>query len=132
MGTLHNKLSQNLGKNDSSVESFEIPSGNMYRLTKKQMDFVQLPTYNKHRPLNFQIPNPLLEMTNNVSLENKSLDNGLKHQPYKSTNFTFQVFKGIRNVILSAKDVSFIAEHPIAKTLFNWFQLGSFTEEHFY
>ena len=44
----------------------------------------------------------------------------------------FSIFKGMRNVILSSKDADFIINSPVGRLMYNFFQLGVVTEEHFY
>ena len=106
----HNTISQALGKDDSSVESMLIPfpSNKWHRLTKRQRTMAY----------NFI---PIKNSANNVYLSYN-----------RTKNITFQVFKGMRNVILSVKDAKFIINHPISKLVYDWFQKGSYTEEHFY
>ena len=43
-----------------------------------------------------------------------------------------QVFKGLRSVVLSAKDADFLVNHPVSKQIYNWFEKCSMTEEHYY
>jgi hypothetical protein len=121
--TFVKKLKQQLHPSFSAVESFLLPEGNLIRIPEKQMK------NKKHDPDNldaniFELPNPLLGRTSNISSQqSKELRNG---------SITFKVFKGIRNVILSSNDADFVINSPVAKKIFDWMQLGTFTEELFY
>ena len=50
----------------------------------------------------------------------------------KTKNFTMQVFKGLRSVVLSAKDADFMVNHPVSKQIYKWFEKCSMTEEHYF
>jgi hypothetical protein len=100
--TFHNKLSLNLGQNDSSVASFLLPKGNFFRLSKEQVKY-QKPLSDVNGKIYFTIPNPLMIRENYGSIQNERL--GARSQSPSSNdniNITFNVFKGIRNVILSS------------------------------
>ena len=49
-----------------------------------------------------------------------------------NTNITFQMFKGTRNVVLSAKDAEFICYHPLSKFMYDWILQTFVPDEHFY
>ena len=104
----HNKISQNLGKGESSLESFPISNNNLQNRFSKQLSVDHNSTFDKISPHIFQLPYN------------------------KTTNITLQVFKGSRNVILSAKDANFIMNHPVSRYLYYWFLQASNAEEHFY
>ena len=127
----HNTLTLQLGQNHSSVESFPIPRANLFRLTHEQMTFIK-PGSNKNNTPTFEIPNSIITLENNIPSQNSTLGNQFHSVSIKKPNITFKVFKGVRNVILSSKDVNFFVNHPVAKAMYDWFQLGDFTEEHFY
>ena len=105
----HNKLSRGLQNDESSVESFSVPPDNMKaRFTKQQMSQARKIVSNNVETLQFELS-------------------------YNQTfNLTFQVFKGSRYIVLSAKDTEFVVNHPVSKFFFKWLQQGTVTEEHFY
>ena len=131
--TFHNKLSLNLAQNRSSVESFLLPKGNFFRISKQQLKYQGIES-GRNDTNEFRIPNPLITRRNQASIQEENQTTRTKSLSLKQNmNITFSVFKGIRNVILSAKDAHFIINSPVARALYYWFQLGMLnTEEHFY
>ena len=105
----HQKLSQTLGRHDSSVESQPVASQFWSRFSTKQ-----------------------ISARRNVGVENGDNQYEFELNYNKDTNITFQVFKGTRNVILSAKDAEFLCYHPLSNILYNWFLQGYVPDEHFY
>ena len=131
--TFHNKLSLNLAQNRSSVESFLLPKRNFFRISKQQLKY-QNQASGRNDTNEFRIPNPLFTRRNQASIQEENQTTRTKSLSLKQNmNITFSVFKGIRNVILSAKDAHFIINSPVARALYYWFQLGMLNaEEHFY
>ena len=111
----HNRISTTLGEHESSVESEPMPITNWNRLTKKQLSdsvcvhscMAQNDKYKEDSRYEFRLP-------------------------YNHTTIRFQMFKGGRNVILSAKDAMFMVYHPIAKYVYKWMREALNTEEHFF
>ena len=68
------------------------------------------PAWNIRDPLIFELPNPL--------------------QPNRS--YTFQMFKGVKNVILHRTDADFMLNHPIGKQFHEWQKDSKIPEEYFY
>ena len=68
------------------------------------------PAWNIRDPLIFELPNPL--------------------QPNRS--YTFQMFKGLKNVILHRSDADFMLNHPIGKQFHEWQKDSKIPEEYFY
>ena len=118
--SLHTKLSKALGKDDSALESFRMPNYQLKRRLSKNAlkDCSVCPDekntltrgWQKVPPLEFAFVNPL---NNNMS-------------------YDMQIYKGLRSVILSAKDADFIINHPVSKQFYEWIDKSSMTEEHFY
>ena len=116
------KINQNLGTNLSSVESVLMPQGNFFRLSNEQVqDRKTFPNGTQNENM-FEISIPLINSNNTTSSFKSSV----------KSKIIFRVFKGIRNVILSSKDVDFLLNNEISKGLLTWFSKGSYTEEHFY
>ena len=113
-------LSEALGKDDSSLESFVMPNYQLKRrLNKKAIknctvcpddQNTETRKWNKQTPLEFSFVNPL----------------------NKAMTYKMQVYKGLRSVILSAKDAEFMVNHPVGKQFYQWIEKSSMTEEHFY
>ena len=123
----------NLGER-SSVESFgfnQIPKNSSYqksgfnstnkqlllRLTHAQKrDCLNLRengkpgSWNLQEPLMFKLQNPLR----------------------KGHTYNFQIFKGLKNVILYHKDAEFMIHHPVAKQFHRWQNHASMPEETFF
>ena len=70
----------------------------------------QYPAWNIRDPLIFQLPNPL------------------QH----NRSYTFQIFKGLKNVILLRTDADFMLNHPIGKQFYEWQTNSRIPEEYFY
>ena len=117
---LHKTLSETLGEDDSAIESFRMPNFQLlHRLTKNaQSNCTNCASPNntahnywkKQPPLEFLLVNP---MNNSLS-------------------YTIQIYKGLRSVILSAKDADFMVNRPVGKQLYKWLDGSHMTEEHFY
>ena len=127
----HQKL-EGLGES-SSVESFgfnQVPRNSsehsifnstnkqlLLRLTKNQrracvncVDKKNPNGWNLEAPLVFKLPNPLK----------------------KSEKYEFQLFKGLKNVILYWKDADFMINHPVAKQFRQWQKSQRMPEETFF
>ena len=120
--SFRDKITQKLGTDLSSVESFVLPPENFFRLSVEQNKDSKAFQNGSLQENIFEISNPLNNSTIATSSYNSSNNNKIE----------FKVFKGIRNVILSSKDVDFLLNNEISKEFLNWFSKGSFTEEHFY
>ena len=107
----HRKLSQTLGEHDSSVESQPVTSQFWSRFSEKQ-----------------------LSVRREVGVENGETlyEFDLVYNNATKTNISFQMFKGTRNVILSAKDAEFICYHPVSKFMYEWIIQAYVPDEHFY
>ena len=68
--------------------------------------------WNLQDPLVFRLPNPM-----------KRGGGG---------SYDFQIFKGLKNVILHWKDAEFMIHHPVAKQFHKWQNLASMPEETFF
>ena len=107
----HQTLSQTLSQHDSSVESQPVTSQFWPRFSEKQ-----------------------LSLRRQVGIENGEAiyEFELVYDNKTNTNITFQMFKGTRNVILSAKDAEFICYHPLSKFMYDWILQAFIPDEHFY
>ena len=126
------KTLENLGES-SSVESFafnQVPRNSsehsifnstnkqlLLRLTKNQRkaclncaDNKNPNGWNLEQPLVFRLANPLK----------------------KGESYQFQMFKGLKNVILYWKDADFMINHPVAKQFQNWQRSQRMPEETFF
>ena len=118
--SLHKTLSTKLGEHSSALESFRTPNFQLKtRLRKKySINCTVCPTdenmsvrkWKDVEPLQYSFTNPL--------------DNALKYK--------FQVFKGLRSVILSVKDANFMVHNPVSKQIYKWLDHSSMSEEHYY
>ena len=120
--SFRDKITRKLGTDLSSVESFILPPENFFRLSDEQNKDSKSFQNGSLQENIFEISKPLSNFTNTTPSYNSSNNNKIE----------FKVFKGIRNVILSSKDVDFLLNNEISKEFLNWFSKGSFTEEHFY
>ena len=120
--SFRDKITRKLGTDLSSVESFILPPENFFRLSDEQNKDSRSFQNGSLQENIFEISNPLSNFTSTTPSYNSSNNNKIE----------FKVFKGIRNVILSSKDVDFLLNNEISKEFLNWFSKGSFTEEHFY
>ena len=78
------------------------------RLDKKADKFsIPYTAWNIREPLVFQLPNPL--------------------QPNKF--YKFQLFKGLKNVILHRTDADFMLNHPVGKQIYEWQKDSKIPEE---
>ena len=78
------------------------------RLDKKAQKFsIPFNSWNIRDPLVFRLPNPL--------------------QP--NQKYSFQIFKGLKNVILHRRDVEFMINHPVAKQIHQWQKESKIPEE---
>ena len=119
--SLHTKLSNALGEDDSALESFRITNYQLkYRLSKTALkDCSVCPDettntrtkdWKKMPPLEFNFINPL-----NTDM-----------------SYNMQIYKGLRSVILSAKDAEFMINHPVSKQFYEWMSKSNMTEELFF
>lgn len=118
--SLHKTLSTKLGEHGSASESFRTPNFQLKtRLRKKYSinctvcpndENMAVRKWKDVEPLQYSFTNPL--------------DNSLKYK--------FQVFKGLRSVILSAKDANFMVHNPVSKQIYKWLDHSSMSEEHYY
>ena len=120
--TFSNTIDRKLGPNLSSVESFRMPKGNYFRISKEQKKNRKLFLDGRQKDNVFELSIPLNRHTNSTTAQISSLNQTIQ----------FKLFKGIRNVILSFEDADFLLNHKIARALLHWISKGSFTEEHFY
>ena len=121
--TFRNTIDRKLGPNLSSVESFRMPKGNYFRISKEQ---------NKYRKLflDGSQKNNVFELS--IPLNRNDSNSTRTHISSINQTIQFKLFKGIRYVILSFEDADFLLNHKIARALLHWISKGSFTEEHFY
>ena len=126
------KTVENLGES-SSVESFafnQVPRNSsehsifnstnkqlLLRLSKSQrksclncVDSKNPNGWNLEQPLVFKLPNPLI----------------------KDDQYQFQMFKGLKNVILYWKDADLMINHPVAKKFHKWQRNQRMPEETFF
>ena len=118
--TLRSRLTNALGNDGSSVESFTMPNYQLKRrLSKKAMaDCTICPDEKNTEVRKWKSKTPLqFEFTNPLKTDKK---------------YTMRVYKGLRSVILSYKDADFMVNHPVGKQFFQWIEKSSMTEEHFY
>lgn len=118
--SLHTKLSTALKKDDSALESFRMPNYQLKRRLSKNAlkdcsvcpneDNTLTKDWKKIPPLEFEFVNPM----------------------NKDMTYNMQIYKGLRSVILSAKDADFMINHPVGKQFYTWIEKSSMTEEHFY
>jgi len=103
------QIQHRLNSTGSSVETFPIPKGNMFRVSEDMKKNCVRDSC-KSAPWMFQMPNPL--------------------KP--NTNYTFQVFKGTHiKSVLSSKDANFIANSSISKAYYSWIKkMKVSAEEH--
>ena len=120
--TFSNTIDRKLGPNLSSVESFRMPKGNYFRISKEQKKNRKLFLDGRQKDNVFELSIPLNRHSNSTTAQISSLNQTIQ----------FKLFKGIRNVILSFEDAKFLLNHKIARALLHWISKGSFTEEHFY
>ena len=119
----HKEIGNQLKNELSAVES--VPSPNMQilsRLTLAQRgDCTNCPDAVKYKTFNMSWKSLVAKTPLQFSIfKNDESSSGI------------QIYKGIRNVILSTKDADFIVHDDASKQLLRW-QMGSqFTEEHFY
>jgi hypothetical protein len=118
--SLHTKLSNTLGKDDSALESFRMPNYQLKRRLSK--------TALKDCSVCPDEKNTLTKNWKNVPPLEFTFINPLN----KNMSYTMQIYKGLRSVILSAKDAEFIVNHPVSKQFYEWIEKSSMTEEHFY
>ena len=121
--SFRNTITRKLGKDLSSVESFLLPQENLFRISDSQNKRLKILTNGIQDQNTFEMTNPLTKITNSTTSSNDTSNNQM---------IEFKIFKGIRNVILSSKDVDLLTNHEVAKEMLNWFSLGQFSEEHFY
>ena len=121
----HQELAKNLKGDKSAVESVPVPNMQILdRLTPKQRaDCSNCPEEIKTKAYNASWK-PLVAK----SPVQFSIFGSFEH----SETSNIQIFKGIRNVILSVKDAEFIVHNKISKTFMRWQTGGQFTDEHFY
>ena len=128
----YHKTLENLGES-SSVESFafnQVPKNSsehsifnstnkqlLLRLTKNQrkdclncVDKKNPSGWNLEQPLVFRLANPLK----------------------RSETYQFQMFKGLKNVILYWKEADFMMNHPVAKQFHKWQRSQRMPEETFF
>ena len=118
--TLRSRLTNALGNDGSSVESFTMPNYQLKRrLSKKAMaDCTICPDEKNTEVRKWKSKTPLqFEFTNPLKTDKK---------------YTMRVYKGLRSVILSYKDADFMVNHPVGKQFYQWIEKSSMTEEHFY
>ena len=118
--TLRSRLTNALGNDGSSVESFTMPNYQLKRrLSKKAMaDCKICPDEKNTEVRKWKSKTPLqFEFTNPLKTDKK---------------YTMRVYKGLRSVILSYKDADFMVNHPVGKQFYQWIEKSSMTEEHFY
>ena len=110
--SLHSILSNKLTKDDSALESFRMPNYQLSRRLKKKARINC-----KVCPDDKNTFNKKLKWKNTPPLEYMFIN------PLDNTkNYTMQVFKGLRSVILSAKDADFMVNHPVSKQIYKWFE----------
>ena len=68
--------------------------------------------WNIHDPLVFSLPNPMLEAS--------------------GERYNFQMFKGLKNVVLHWVDADFMIHHPVARQFHEWQNKASMPEETFF
>ena len=120
--SFRNEITEKLGQDLSAVESFSMPDENFKRLSDEQLRDIKNSSNGMLGKSVFEILSPLNQESRTSPTHNSS----------SNTKIGFRVFKGIRNVILSSRDVDFLLNNELSKNLLNWFSKGSFTEEHFY
>ena len=120
--TFSNTIDRKLGPNLSSVESFRMPKGNYFRISKEQMKNRKLFLDGRQKDNVFELSIPLNQRVNSTTTRISSINQTIQ----------FKLFKGIRYVILSFEDADFLLNHKVARALLQWISKGSFTEEHFY
>ena len=122
----HKELASKLKDELSAVESVPVPNMQILsRLTLAQRgDCANCPNAVKHNAFNMSWKSLVAKENLQFSIFN---DNA-----FSEMSPDIQIYKGVRNVILSSKDSDFIANDEVSKKFRKW-QIGSqFTEEHFY
>lgn len=121
----HQEIARKLKRDKSAVES--VPTPNMQVLnratTSQRKACSNCPEEIKTKPFNSSWKSLVSKAPLQFSISSEAKSSKAVH---------IQIFKGIRNVILCAKDADFIAHHEISKTFMNWQMGGQFTDEHFY
>ena len=121
----HKEIASKLKNEMSAVESVEVPNMQILsRLTLAQRgDCSNCPNAVKRNAFNNSWKSLVAKEPLKFSIFN---DNEYSNNP------NIQIYKGIRNVILSAKDADFIVNDEASKKFLKWQIGGQFTEEHFY
>ena len=118
--SLHRKLSEAMGKDNSAIESFRMPNGQIKtRLSQNALKDCSVCPDQK---------NTLTKNSTNIPPFKFAFVNPLNNKK----NYTMEIYKGLRNVILSAKDADFMVNHPVSKQFYEWIEKSSLTEEYFY
>ena len=113
--SFHNTISTSLQNETSSVESFGIPELNQRRFDGKEK-YARKIIENDIEILKFNIPD--------IVVSNPGEKNFTR-------TLEFQIFKGLKNVILSARDTDFLINHQVSRQIYDWFKDTDFPEEHF-
>ena len=113
--SFHNKISTSLKNESSSVESFGIPELNQWRFDNKEK-YASKTIENDVEILKFKIPDMVVSNPGEKNF---------------TRALTFKIFKGLKNVILSARDTDFLINHQVSRQLYDWFKDTDFPEEHF-
>ena len=119
MKTCTNCWTSSNEKRDSEICNFKIckdARNKTYPKHKTRLDrkaeklSIPISAWNIRDPLVFKLPNPLLD----------------------NQKYTFQIFKGLKNVILHKNDADFMINHPVGKQIRAWQKESKIPEETFF